>query len=111
VVFKQEVNIPMVLATGLVSVVLLGVLILGTQAWFESEEDAENAAKSLNATKTDVQVLREKQTDSLNQLAWTDSNKTAAVIPISRAMDIMVETNGNLPTTQPSGISPAGTGR
>jgi hypothetical protein len=102
VVFKQEVNIPMVLATGLVSVVLLGVLILGTQAWFESEEATEMSIRSVDNANPEVVALKKQQWDNIKRLEWTDKTKTTVTIPIDQAMEIMVATNGNLPSTQPS---------
>ena len=43
--FKQEVNVPLIFTIGVVSGIMLLVIVIGTQAWYQSEEQNEIALK------------------------------------------------------------------
>lgn len=101
-VFKQEVNIPLALTIGLISGLLILVMTFGMQAWYESAENAIIADNLVDAPKSDFVQLKESQADSIRHVGWADKSRTNVKIPISRAMEIMVQTNGKLPATQPT---------
>ena len=44
--FKQEVNVPLIFTIGVVSGIVLLVTVIGTQAWYQSEENIEIAQKT-----------------------------------------------------------------
>ncbi len=100
--FKQEINIPLILTIGLVSGITLLVVIFGVQGWYESAAADEATFKASEAPLTEFQQQKLDQQKSLTTLAWTDKSKVAVTMPIDRAMEVMVETDGNLPTTQPA---------
>ncbi len=107
-VLKQEVNIPLALTIGLISGLLILVMTFGMQAWYESAEQGIIAEKTLDAPKSDYVQLKESQASSISQYAWADTAHTTVKIPIARAMEMMVSTNGKLPSTQPA-TQPAAT--
>ena len=47
--FKQEVNVPLIFTIGVVSGIMLLVIVIGTQAWYQSEEINEVALKAEEA--------------------------------------------------------------
>lgn len=100
--FKQEVNVPLILTIGIVSGIMLLVIIIGTEAWFQSEEQAEFAAKAVEFPHQSLIELQNNERANINSYHWVDKKNNVVAIPIGRAMQVMVETNGNLPTTAPS---------
>jgi len=100
--FKQEVNVPLILTIGIVSGIMLLVIVIGTQAWFQNEEQSEMAAKAMEFPHQDLIELQNGQRANINSYRWVDQKNGVVAIPIGRAMQVMLETNGNLPTTAPS---------
>lgn len=49
--YKQEVNVPLVMTIGIVSAMLLLVIVIGTQAWYQSEVQDEITLKSGEAAE------------------------------------------------------------
>jgi hypothetical protein len=49
--------------------------------------------------------LKTTETGLINQYRWMDKAHDVVAIPIDKAMDIVIQTNGNPPATQPSGGS------
>jgi hypothetical protein len=100
--FKQEVNVPLILTIGIVSGIMLLVIVIGTQAWFQNEEQSEIATKALEFPHQGLIDLQSGQRANINSYRWVDQKNGVVAIPIGRAMDVMLQTNGNLPTTAPS---------
>ena len=101
--FKQEVNVPLILTIGIVSGIMLLVIVIGTQAWFQSEEQAEFATKALEYPHQALIDLQTQQRTNINSYRWVDKKNGVVTVPIGLAMQEMLQTNGNLPTTAPSG--------
>ena|SRR5947209_2114045 len=99
--FNQQLNMARLFTTAVVSALVLVVLVLGTQAWFESAEATEADAKASIAGESEYAVLKDQQKASLHQYAWSNDKKTAATLPIDAAMSILVKDNGKMPSTQP----------
>jgi len=95
--FKQEVNVPFVLTVGFISAILLFVVVIGTEAWFYSEEQNEIARKNAEYPNTELLQLKAGQTDHLTKYRWVDQKKGIVAIPIEEAMKIMVASNGQPP--------------
>ena len=98
---KQEANVPLVLSIGIVSGMLLLVIVIGVQAWYQSEENSETAAKADEFPNTTLIDLKQSQIDNISDYRWVDKANHVVSIPIDRAIDIYVQTNGNPPATQP----------
>jgi hypothetical protein len=100
--FKQEVNVPLILTIGIVSGIMLLVIVIGTQAWFQNEEQSEIAAKAQEFPHAALIELQNGQRVNINSYHWVDKKNDVVTVPIGRAMEVMLETHGNLPTTAPS---------
>lgn len=97
---RQEVNTPLILTIGIVSGILLLIVAFGVEGWFRYEQDREIAAKWEQA-QNPYDSLRKEQLTRIGEYR-IPSATSAAAIPIERAMKIVVETGGKLPSTQPA---------
>ncbi|MDB5326438.1 MAG: hypothetical protein JWM57_2007 [Phycisphaerales bacterium] len=90
----QGLNVPAIITTGLVTVLLTCVIVEGVRALYNYEEPQEEARKWDNATKSTVHRLRDEQEANL---------KTNTKTPIDTAMASIVTSGGKMPTTKPNG--------
>jgi hypothetical protein len=106
--YKQEVNVPLVLTIGIVSAILLLVTVIGTQAWFQSEQQEEQMLKSeeaaaragsLQLPDPSFTELKDEQKQALAAKPhWVDEKKKDRVtIPIREAMAYLASQDGRLP--------------
>jgi hypothetical protein len=106
--FKQEVNVSLLLTIGIVSGILLLVIVIGTQAWYQSEEMQEIALKAHDATERALSPdsptvtfaeLKQGQELALDAKPhWVDEKKKDRVtVPIGQAMAYLARHEGNLP--------------
>jgi hypothetical protein len=111
--FKQEVNVPLVFTIGVISAIMLLVIVIGVQAWYQSEENTEIAQKAQEAYTQDTALslgaplaspmpfpeLKEQQKTALEAKPhWTDDKKKdRATMRIEDAMDYLAAHGGNLP--------------
>jgi hypothetical protein len=106
--FKQEVNVPLLFTIGVVSGIMILVIVIGTQAWYQSEELNEVALKADEATQRSMDgasptksfaELKQEQMLALNgKTHWTDpAKKVRAGVPIEDAMDYLADHQGKLP--------------
>jgi hypothetical protein len=95
VAIKQDVNAPLLLTVGVVSALLLLVIVFGTQAWFVREERDEIAAKWEVSKNVQLEDLQARERANINRNGPT-------TIPIDKAMQVIIQTGGKLPTTQPA---------
>jgi hypothetical protein len=110
--FKQEVNVPLVLTIGIISGLLVLVIVIGMQAWYQSEEQNEMAVKAAEAAQRPdnwlVQLQRGQQLVIDEKPHWTDEQKQSVAIPIGQAMEYLADHDGRMPSTQPSGQAAVG---
>ena len=92
---KQEVNSPLILTVGIVSALLLLVIVFGTQAWFVREERDEIAAKWEVSKNVQLEELRTNERARIQRSG-------PSMIPIDKAIQVIVQTGGKLPATQPA---------
>jgi len=106
--FKQEVNVPLIFTIGVISGIMLLVIVIGTQAWYQSEELDEVAMKASEAqgrtldpdmpTKSFAELKQEQQMALAGKPHWTDPAKKArATVPIDDAIAYLVNHGGKLP--------------
>ena len=100
--FKQEVNVPLIVTIGIVSGIMLLVTVIGVQAWYQDEEQAEAAAKAQEYQNTWLDNLKTDQQANIGTYRWVDKKTGTVAIPVSDAMKIMADTRMHPPTTQPS---------
>jgi hypothetical protein len=105
VAFKQEINTALIITIGAISGVLLVTIVIGVQAWYLSEEQAEIDAK-VDASPVPELVQAKETQEHLNAPPhWADKSRKVLEIPLSQAMDLVIQNNGRLPATQPSSAS------
>jgi len=106
--FKQEVNVPMILTTGIISGILILVIVIGMQAWYTSEEQNEIAVKADEAAaaaldsqlpnKTVAELLNGQKLALVAKPHWVDDKKKDRVaIPIEDAKTYLENNGGKLP--------------
>ncbi|HEX2973652.1 MAG TPA: hypothetical protein VHP11_15060 [Tepidisphaeraceae bacterium] len=98
---KSEINFLVIFTIGVVSACLLVVIVIGVQAMFVAQEQAEIAGYDTTPVLS-LENLKLQQQVRLNSYRWVDREKQMVAIPIDQAMRIMAETQGKLPTTQPA---------
>jgi hypothetical protein len=95
VAIKQEVNSPLIVTVGVISGLLLLVVVFGTQAWFVREERDEITQKWEVSKNVQLDELRTSQHAKIQAAGPT-------TLPIEKAMRVIVQTGGKLPSTQPA---------
>jgi hypothetical protein len=106
--YKQEVNVPLVMTIGIVSGILLVVIVIGTQAWYQSEVQDEIMLKSgeaaaraltLDLPSASFAELQEMQRKALaSKPHWVDEKtKTRVTLPIADAVEYLENHAGKLP--------------
>lgn len=92
---KQEVNSPLIVTTGIISVLLLVVSAIGLEAWFRYEESAELQEKWATNQNTWLADIRKDEQAKLNGgYHWANAQKKAATVPIDQAMLIVARNEG-----------------
>jgi len=102
VAIEQDANVPLVLTIGIVAGILLIVIVIGLQGWYQSEENDERAIKADHYKNTELIELKQTQTNNISQFRWVDKTKNVVAIPIDQAMRIVIDSHGNPPSTQPA---------
>ena len=90
----QGLNIPAIITTGCVTVLLTGVIVEGVRALYSYEEPREEARKWESVSKSTVHRLRDEQQANI---------MTNTSVPIDAAMAKVVSTGGKMPSTRPNG--------
>jgi hypothetical protein len=100
---KQDVNAPLIVTIGVVSGLLLLVVVFGLQAWFVREERAEITEKWESSPNTYAQDLRAAQRARIHREGPVEeAGAKVTMLPIDKAIQITIQRNGMLPSTQPS---------
>ncbi|HEX8323046.1 MAG TPA: hypothetical protein VF595_03955 [Tepidisphaeraceae bacterium] len=89
----QGLNIPAIITTGLVTVILTGVIVEGVRALYAYEEPREEARKWEKVRESTVNRLRDEQEKNI---------KFNTSVPIDAAITKVIETGGKMPSTQPN---------
>ena len=100
---KQDVNAPLIVTVGVVSGLLLLVVVFGLQAWFVREERAEIEDKWKASTNPQLTDLRTDQRGRIQRDGtFKEGGADVRMIPIDKAMTIIAQRGGKLPTTNPA---------
>jgi len=89
----QGLNVPVILVTAIITVILTGSIIEGVRAYYHYTEAKVEAQKWDSITATTVTVLKHQQKAALESPETT--------VPIESAMSEVVRSGGKLPTTRP----------
>lgn len=80
-----------------ISVVILIGFTLVCMFWFRGFKDSELAVKASEFPTTELNILRAKENEVLSQYKMGDPTKGRVQIPISRAMELIVQEHQNAP--------------
>jgi hypothetical protein len=101
--FKQGINIPLILTIGIVGLIVLLVLIVGTEAWYDSMTQDEAVVKaSGDFGNKPLDDIKTAQRTNISGYRWVDKKNNVITVPVDDAMAIMVQTQEQFPATQPS---------
>ena len=103
---KQDVNAPLIVTIGIVSGLLLLVIVFGLQAWFVREEQSEITEKGGESGASQYVEMRAQQRAKIEH-EGVDEQTKARTISIEKAMQVIAQTGGKLPTTHPTAGQPA----
>jgi type II secretory pathway pseudopilin PulG len=102
----RDLNVPLILTIGIVSILLLIVIIVGTQAWFRYEVRQEFEQKVVQQEFEALQSLNREQRQRLTGPAqWEDPQAGTVSVPIDQAIDRLVTAGDTAAATQPAGSS------
>lgn len=91
---KQEVNSPLIVVTGIISVLLLIVTAAGLEAWFRYEEQAELDTKWATNQNTWLADIHKEELANLDGGYHWNAKRTAATVPIEQAMRLVAQNQG-----------------
>jgi hypothetical protein len=108
---KQEVNVPLIVTIGVVSIIVVVVLIVGTEAWYDAEAQAQFTEsnqeymlqQSPDLNHQTLYDLKKSQVENINSYRWVDKSKGIVTMPIDDAINLMVQTRGNPPQVDSGG--------
>jgi hypothetical protein len=83
----------LIFVIGLVTIILVGVIIICTQAWFNTQQNAAQAAVSYGVRPQQISEYLRDEHEKLNRSRWADTDKSAAQLPLDRAMEIYLNQN------------------
>ena len=88
---REDLNIPMIVTVGAVSVILTIASVFAVQALYFSFAGDEVRRKVIEAPTTDASSRLAEQDAKLTRYSWIDRDQGKASIPIERAMRIVVD--------------------
>ena len=72
-------------------VILLVLVIVGVEAYYDRVRDQQIFVKQLQPVSEDLKALRAREDTDLNSYRYIDRAKGAVRLPINRAVDLLVE--------------------
>ena len=76
---------------GAATVILLVLIIVGVQAYYDNVREQQIFVKQLQPVSEDLKALRAREDTDLNSYRYIDRAKGTVRLPISRAMDLVIE--------------------
>lgn len=83
---SRDMNIPVLATLGIVSTILVYVIVVATQAWFQYESNREYEVKVILRPNRQLNEQRTEQLSLLEGYRLVDEQKQIASIPIDEAM-------------------------
>lgn len=99
---RDDINIPILSVTGVISVLLLAVILIAVQGLFQFEMQREVASKYDAATVESLAALRSQARANLTGYRLVDAERKIVAIPIDEAMKQLVAAGGKLPELPPA---------
>jgi hypothetical protein len=78
-------------AVGAGIVILLGLVIVGVEAYYDHAREQQIFVKQLQPVSEDLKGLHAREDAALNSYRYIDRAKGSVRLPIGRAMDLIVE--------------------
>ena len=100
---KDNFDIPMIATVGIVSTVLTAACVIGVQALYYSYELRETDRKVTTLPTADANSKLAEQDAKLAKYGWANREQGKVVIPIERAMDLVVDEYARSDTRSQSG--------
>jgi hypothetical protein len=72
-------------------VILLVLIIVGVEAYYDRVRDQQIFVKQLQPVSEDLKALRAREDADLNSYRYIDRAKGSVRLPINRAMDLLIE--------------------
>ena len=88
---KENLNIPMIVTVGLISVVVTAVSVIAVQALYYSYATNETQRNVIEAPTADADSKLAEQIAKLSRYSWTNREKGVVTVPIERAMRLIVQ--------------------
>jgi hypothetical protein len=76
---------------GAATVILLALIIVGVEAYYDRVRDQQIFVKQLQPVSEDLKALRAREDADLNSYRYVERGKGTVRLPIGRAMDLLVE--------------------
>jgi hypothetical protein len=86
----DNLNIPALVVTGVVSVLIVVAVVVLISAWFHRAYQAEVDVKQILPPSQDLRKVTLDQQSELNRYGWIDEEQGVVAIPIERAMELVV---------------------
>ncbi|QNN24438.1 hypothetical protein HED60_19890 [Planctomycetales bacterium ZRK34] len=87
----DDVRPGLIFVVGLVTTILVVVIIICTQAWFNAQQKAAQAAVSYGVRPEQISEYLTEEHEKLNRMRWADTDKSAAQLPLDQAMEIYLK--------------------
>lgn len=88
---KENLNIPVIVTVGLISIVVTAVSVIAVQALYYSYAADETQRKVTEAPTADADSKLAEQIAKLSRYSWADREKGIVTVPIERAMRLVVQ--------------------
>jgi capsular polysaccharide biosynthesis protein len=87
---------------GILAAIILLVLVIGLQGWYQKEVQLEIASKWDQTPTRELAELNQRQIQNISTYRWIDRSSQIAAIPIDQAEKLLIANAGKLPSTQPA---------
>ena len=97
---RDDLNTPLIVTIGVLFVVLTFVLIVLLQVYFYKAQANEYQARVIEPQSVELSGYLADQATELHGYAWIDREKGVVKIPIERAMELLVQAEGQESRTE-----------
>ena len=92
---RDKMDIPVIVTVALVTVILVVLSVVTTEAYFRFEQEKINWVRVIEAPNDDLDQLNTQELTQIQQYRWVDREKKLVAIPIEDAMKAYAQQAGN----------------
>lgn len=92
--YDEDLNIPGIVVSGLLLVLLVVALVMGLQGLYYGVTESQRQVKVVDQIPVSFKNLQYEQQTRMNSYEWVDKNNGVVNIPIERAMELVVDDIG-----------------